>query len=74
MCPLAVHTEHENNGEYAVYRPSNIMITGGAGFIASHVAILLANKYPRYKVGEVPRWSKIATSKVPRYIRSIAIH
>ena len=28
----------------------NILITGGAGFIASHVAILFASKYPQYKV------------------------
>ena len=28
----------------------NILLTGGAGFIASHVTRLLANKYPHYKV------------------------
>ena len=27
-----------------------ILITGGAGFIASHVTCLLAKKYPAYKV------------------------
>ncbi len=27
-----------------------ILITGGAGFIASHVVILLATKYPNYKI------------------------
>ncbi|GAX23278.1 dTDP-glucose 4,6-dehydratase [Fistulifera solaris] len=32
------------------YVPQNIMITGGAGFIASHVAILLCKKYPQYKI------------------------
>jgi hypothetical protein len=32
------------------YKPKNIMLTGGAGFIGSHVAILLAQKYPAYKV------------------------
>ena len=32
------------------YEPSNILITGGAGFIGSHVSILLAEKYPEYKV------------------------
>lgn len=31
------------------YKPKNIMLTGGAGFIGSHVAILLAEKYPDYK-------------------------
>jgi len=33
------------------YLPESILITGGAGFIASHVAILLAKKYPQYQVG-----------------------
>eukprot|EP00541_Cyclophora_tenuis_P014056 CAMPEP_0116564588 /NCGR_PEP_ID=MMETSP0397-20121206/13386_1 /TAXON_ID=216820 /ORGANISM="Cyclophora tenuis, Strain ECT3854" /LENGTH=357 /DNA_ID=CAMNT_0004091187 /DNA_START=23 /DNA_END=1096 /DNA_ORIENTATION=- len=32
------------------YEPKNIFLTGGAGFIASHVAILLVKKYPNYKV------------------------
>ena len=27
-----------------------ILVTGGAGFIASHVTCLLAKKYPAYKV------------------------
>ena len=33
-----------------VYKARNVLITGGAGFIASHVAILLAKKYPQYKI------------------------
>ena len=32
------------------YVPRNILITGGAGFIASHVAVKLALKYPEYEV------------------------
>jgi dTDP-glucose 4,6-dehydratase len=32
------------------YSPKNVLITGGAGFIASHVAILFADKYPNYKI------------------------
>ncbi|GLC33613.1 Rhm1p [Pleodorina starrii] len=32
------------------YTPKNILITGGAGFIASHVVIRLAMNYPEYKV------------------------
>jgi len=32
------------------YVPKNILLTGGAGFIASHVAILLVQKYPEYKI------------------------
>ena len=34
----------------AEYVPKNIMVTGGAGFIASHVCILLARKYPQFKI------------------------
>ena len=33
-----------------VYQAKNVLITGGAGFIASHVAILFATKYPQYKI------------------------
>jgi hypothetical protein len=32
------------------YTPKNIMITGGAGFIGSHVVTRLVAKYPQYKV------------------------
>mmetsp|Transcript_42068 Transcript_42068/g.47822 ORF Transcript_42068/g.47822 Transcript_42068/m.47822 type:complete len:367 (+) Transcript_42068:109-1209(+) len=32
------------------YEPKNILVTGAAGFIASHVAILLCQKYPNYKI------------------------
>merc|ERR1719331_1458846 len=33
-----------------VYTPQNIMVTGGTGFIASHVVIRLVQSYPQYKV------------------------
>mmetsp|Transcript_23509 Transcript_23509/g.51593 ORF Transcript_23509/g.51593 Transcript_23509/m.51593 type:complete len:362 (-) Transcript_23509:496-1581(-) len=32
------------------YEPKTILITGGAGFIASHVVIRLVQNYPQYKV------------------------
>jgi UDP-glucose 4,6-dehydratase len=34
-----------------VFTPKHILVTGGAGFIASHVAIRLVKNYPQYKVG-----------------------
>lgn len=39
------------NGNHEVYTPKSILVTGGAGFIASHVTKLLVTKYPKYKVG-----------------------
>lgn len=36
--------------EVEPYTPKNILITGGAGFIASHVVIRLATHHPEYKV------------------------
>ena len=32
------------------YQPKNIMITGGAGLIASHVVLLLTKKYPQFNI------------------------
>ena len=37
----------EDNGTYT---PKNILVTGGAGFIASHVVIQLVQKFPQYKI------------------------
>lgn len=36
--------------EVEPYEPKNILITGGAGFIASHVVIRITKNYPQYKV------------------------
>jgi len=33
-----------------IFTPKSILITGGAGFIASHVAIRLVKRYPQYKI------------------------
>lgn len=37
-------------GPISNYTPRNILITGAAGFIASHVANRLIHKYPQYKL------------------------
>ena len=38
------------DGDTQDYTPKNIMVTGGAGFIASHIVIRLVKKYPNYKI------------------------
>lgn len=40
----------EPQGEYEA---QSILLTGGAGFIASHVAIRLTQRYPQAKVGHL---------------------
>ena len=39
----------------AEYQPKHILVTGGSGFIASHVVLLLVKKYPQYKVVNLDR-------------------
>jgi UDP-glucose 4,6-dehydratase len=34
----------------APYKPTNILITGGAGFIASHVVVRLVTQHPEYNI------------------------
>jgi hypothetical protein len=43
------------NGSTATFTPKNILITGGCGFIASHVVIRLVKNYPQYKARELWR-------------------
>ena len=38
------------DGDTQDFTPKNIMVTGGAGFIASHIVIRLVKKYPNYKI------------------------
>ncbi|CAM6069559.1 unnamed protein product [Sphagnum tenellum] len=42
--------EEEAAAPASSYIPKNILITGAAGFIASHVASRLIRKYPQYKI------------------------
>ena len=46
LAPLTVDTMLDNES----YKPKNVLITGGAGFIGSHVTIRLVQKYGCYKV------------------------
>ena len=39
-----------DHAEMGDYKPKNVLITGGAGFIGSHVTINLVKKYEDYKV------------------------
>merc|ERR1719491_2233002 len=45
--PAAKKAKVSNDEDYT---PTNIFLTGGAGFIASHAAILMCKKYPQYNI------------------------
>ena len=55
-----------------VYQPKCILITGGAGFIASHVVILLAQKYPDVMIINYDKLDKVASLKNLEVIASIS--
>lgn len=48
-----------------IYSPQNILITGAAGFIGSHVATLLATKYPKYKARSVFHFDRDRSATIP---------
>ncbi|PNH01273.1 putative rhamnose biosynthetic enzyme 3 [Tetrabaena socialis] len=45
------------------FTPTNILVTGGAGFIASHVVIRLCTLYPHYKVVVLDKLDYCASTK-----------
>jgi dTDP-D-glucose 4,6-dehydratase len=49
------------------------LITGGAGFIASHVVILLAQKYPDVMIINYDKLDKVASLKNLEVIASILV-
>lgn len=52
---MATAEASNGGGSAEGYVPKNILITGGAGFIASHVVILLVEKYPQYNIVNLDR-------------------
>ncbi|KAK9833625.1 hypothetical protein WJX74_000982 [Apatococcus lobatus] len=51
----------QNGSTEDVYTPQNILITGGAGFIASHVTRRLITRYPQYKITVLDKLDYCAT-------------
>ncbi|KAI8101060.1 hypothetical protein M9434_004915 [Picochlorum sp. BPE23] len=57
------------NGHARDHQPRNILITGGAGFIASHVVIKLVKKYGHYKVVVLDKLDYCATLNNLRQVK-----
>lgn len=53
------------------YKPNNILITGGAGFIASHVVDLFCEKYRHYKVVVIDSLQYCASLKNLENVRNL---
>jgi dTDP-glucose 4,6-dehydratase len=58
----------------APYKPKNILVTGGAGFIASHMVLYLVAKYPEYNIVNLDKMDYCSstyyfkeTEKLPNY-------
>ena len=64
LCGTAGKMTAETQQANKPYEAKNVLITGGAGFIASHVAILFAKKYPQYKVRPRAPWKRAAPARV----------
>jgi UDP-glucose 4,6-dehydratase len=63
---LARALSHGNglaNGSAGPYEPKSILITGGAGFIASHVTIRLVREYPQYKIVVIDKLDYCASKR-----------
>merc|ERR1712028_294398 len=59
----SVSADGGQSAPQATYKPKCIMVTGGAGFIASHVVILLAQKYPDVMIINYDKLDKVASLK-----------
>lgn len=54
-------SEQQDKAIVAPYKPKNILVTGGAGFIGSHVVIRLVKHYGHYKVVVLDKLDYCAT-------------
>ena len=52
------------------YTPKNILVTGGAGFVGSHVCELLCDKYPQYRIVVLDKMDYCASAKTVAELES----